>query len=123
MVKESAKVALVNLILNNDIFLGIWKQCPHCIAAQEMLDSLHLLPRTYLMNEDDPLLESLRTLARTAFSYSTVPLVFIKGRFIGGNSELQAMKNTISEYMNMPMLDHDLVLTKNGADFALRGAK
>lgn len=119
MVPSHVKGALIELITNNDIFLGIRRSCPHCSMLLKTLEGMSLVHRAYVMDESDPMLDSLRTMARTAFNFSTLPLVFLKGRFIGGNQQFQQIKKQVPDLLQREVLDQSLVLTKDGMEHSL----
>ena len=83
-------------ILNNkanDIFIFFyWNTCPHSIAAKSRLKNDKLSYKGYEISKNtEYVLNCLRDGSdKTGFdrNHRTVPIVFYKGKFIGGNSDL-----------------------------------
>lgn len=107
---------LVNLVCSNDIFIATASYCSYCVKLLQEIRRMNIPEETVrVINEAHPLLAELRKAAASAFNnYSTVPLVFIKGRFYKGYTDFMMIKDKISKYSSIPMLDKDLVLTKEG---------
>lgn len=69
-----------------DITIYTTSTCPHCNATKALLDGKGL---AYTNNEMDSRMAELNE-AKAKYGQSTVPIVLIDGKLIGGNSELQA---------------------------------
>lgn len=63
--------------------------CAYCVAAKRLLGKLGLPFDEVDLTWDHPLRERL---SRENDGYSTVPMIFVEGRFIGGYRELSALE-------------------------------
>jgi glutaredoxin-related protein len=79
-------------------FLIVKENCPSCIYAKQFLDSKGEKDVKYAeINTIRPdVLEKIRI--HFANNWSTVPMVYYKGRFIGGCDELVKNYNNVIQY-------------------------
>ena len=76
-----------------DIFVYSATYCPFCTRAKTTAQNASSNVGIYeLDTEADG--DSVRSILSSKFNHHTVPMVFVKGEFIGGNSELQALKSS-----------------------------
>lgn len=78
------------LIAANDVFVASKSYCPHCSSAKRLLAKV--TPNAYVleldtMEDGDDIQQALAKIT----GQRTVPNIFIKGKHIGGNSDLQAL--------------------------------
>lgn len=78
------------LIATNDVFVASKSYCPHCSSAKRLLEKV--TPNAYVleldtMEDGDDIQQALAKIT----GQRTVPNIFIKGKHIGGNSDLQAL--------------------------------
>lgn len=79
-----------NLIATKDVFVASKSYCPYCSAAKRLLQKA--APEAYIleldtMEDGDEIQQALAQIT----GQRTVPNIFIKGKHIGGNSDLQAL--------------------------------
>lgn len=79
-----------NLIKTKPVFVASKSYCPYCSATKRLLSEVY--PEAYILELDqmDEGNEIQAILAQIT-GQRTVPNVFIKGKHIGGNSDLQAL--------------------------------
>jgi glutaredoxin 3 len=70
-----------------DIQLYTSTYCPFCVRAKALLDSKGLAYTEHVMDGRDA---ELRAIKRQ-YGHSTVPIVVVDGRLVGGSDELQEM--------------------------------
>ncbi|KAI5171957.1 glutaredoxin 3 [Nematocida sp. LUAm3] len=119
MQEASVRETLVNMISSVDVFVGGMGYCPYCSRLIEALGKLqteYKFSMKYISDADsNSMISSLRELAKKAFDgYSTIPLLFVKGRFLGGYSDYMKIKDRFQDCLNMSFLEKSLILTKNG---------
>lgn len=78
------------LIATKEVFVASKTYCPYCTAAKRLLEKV--APQAYIleldtMEDGDEIQQALAQIT----GQRTVPNVFIKGKHIGGNSDLQAL--------------------------------
>lgn len=81
-----------NLIASNHIFVASKTYCPYCQATLRTFDQLGVQPNVLQLNQIDEGAE-IQDALREITGQTTVPNIFIDGKHIGGNSELQALKS------------------------------
>ncbi|KIG13649.1 Glutaredoxin 3 (Grx3) [Enhygromyxa salina] len=69
---------------NSDVVVYLTPMCPYCMMARRLLRSRGIPFETFDVSGN----AAARAWLRTATNQSTVPQIFIKGRSIGGYSEL-----------------------------------
>lgn len=62
--------------------------CPFCIRAKALLDERGIEYEDHDVSRDTALREQI---SASVGGYRTVPMIFLDGKFIGGNSELQVL--------------------------------
>ncbi|EHY65831.1 glutaredoxin 3 [Nematocida ausubeli] len=116
MVEVSSEMEqLKALILAKPIFAAIKTTCSFCVRFLSTIDKLKYADLTQTINErhHEPLLTKLREIVQKTYGHKTVPIVFINGRFIGGNDSFEKILKNIKNIMSLPRLDKSLVLTKD----------
>ena len=78
------------MIASNKVVIFSWVQCPYCVKAKQLFASLSKEVTAY---EIDKMPEggAIKTEIEKKFKHDTVPAVFIKGQFIGGFSDCDAL--------------------------------
>lgn len=79
-----------DLIKSKTVFVASKSYCPYCSATKKLLNDVY--PEAYVLELDtmEDGTEIQDALAKLT-GQRTVPNVFIKGKHIGGNSDLQAL--------------------------------
>lgn len=67
--------------------------CPHCVRAKSLLESHGVDTKVVELNMEDDGLEIQAVLFHIT-GQKTVPNIFVGGKHVGGNSELQALANS-----------------------------
>ncbi len=67
--------------------LYTWSQCPHCMAALELLDTRGIEHENHVMDDAPEKLDEVKR----RHSHSTVPIILLDGVFIGGADALRAL--------------------------------
>ena len=84
---------LINQIHTTPVLVYSWVNCPYCVRAKETLRKMGVNPVVYeldTMPNGDQILNHLFEMT----NQETVPNIFIGGKHIGGNSDLQdGLKN------------------------------
>ncbi|EIJ88266.1 glutaredoxin 3 [Nematocida parisii] len=111
-VKEHFK----SLILGTPIFAAIKTSCPFCVEFLNTINRLNYSNLLQTISEVNhaPLLEKLKEITYSNYGHKTFPMIFINGRFIGGNDSFNNVLSKIKSIMNMKQLDRSLVLTPDG---------
>lgn len=110
---ETAK-SLAAEILRADIFVAIKKVCPFCVKLLDTLQRMELAGNAHVISESHPLFADVRKAVQEAYLFKTVPVVFVRGRFVGGNSDFMEIKHKIKDLMEMPKLDPELLFSDAG---------
>jgi glutaredoxin 3 len=81
---------LTQAIGANSAVVFSWVRCPYCVKAKALLAQVSKDVKSY---EVDSLADGkeLHNAVIAATGHETVPAVYIKGKFIGGFSELDAL--------------------------------
>lgn len=92
MVSPQVRLKVEALIKSKPIFVASKTYCPYCTQAKNTLAAI--TKDVYILeldNEDDgaEIQEALQEIT----GQRTVPSIFIGGKHIGGNSDLQALKS------------------------------
>ncbi|GMG19565.1 unnamed protein product [Ambrosiozyma monospora] len=96
MSKQSVE-KIQNLIKSKQVFVASKSYCPYCKASKQLLDEINA--DAYVIELDQvsdggDLQDALASIT----GQRTVPNIFIGGKHIGGNSDLQALgKKAITE--------------------------
>jgi glutaredoxin 3 len=64
-----------------------WSSCPFCRRAKAILDDKGVEYTEHVMDGKDKELRAIKE----KYGHSTVPIVLVDGRFIGGCSDLEAL--------------------------------
>lgn len=100
---SNAKQLVQDLIAGNTVFVASKSYCPYCTATKTLLlKTLGLKEKTDDGEDEDAVVKIIELdnrkdgaeIQRALYEItgqSTVPNVFIKGKHIGGNSDLQAL--------------------------------
>lgn len=87
------KTKVKNLIDSNSIFVASKSYCPYCKETLSTLEDLKVQPYVLQLNQIGDGSEIQDALAEIT-GQSTVPNIFIDGKHIGGNSDLQSLKRS-----------------------------
>jgi len=71
-----------------DVTIYTTRFCPFCVAAKRLLESLGVEPIERALESDDELRQRL---SKENGGWSTVPMIFIGDRFVGGFEDLQQL--------------------------------
>ncbi|ODV64114.1 dithiol glutaredoxin GRX1 [Ascoidea rubescens DSM 1968] len=82
-----------NLINSNHIFIASKTYCPYCQATLQTFDDLKQKPYVLQLNKISDGSE-IQSALKEITNQSTVPNIFIDGKHIGGNSDLQLLKSS-----------------------------
>lgn len=93
MVSKEVISKVQTLIKSNHIFVASKSYCPFCKSAIGLLSSLGEKPLILQLNEI-PDGGDIQDALQQITGQSTVPNIFIDGKHIGGNSDLQAINST-----------------------------
>lgn len=90
MTSQAVKDKIDAHIKNDNVFAATKSYCPHCKATKQLLDQLKI---EYSYEDLDLLPEGaeMQEYLQEVSGQRTVPNIFIKGKHIGGNSDLQAL--------------------------------
>ena len=96
MVSQTAVQRVKALTTQKPVFIAAKTWCPHCKAARALLFEALAVPADKVvlleldtMEDGAEVQDSLAEIT----GQSTVPCIFIDGKFIGGNSDLQALNS------------------------------
>ena len=89
---------LQELISNSNVVVFSKPGCPFCAKTKDLFKSLNIAYDEKSIAEDanNKLFEEVNK----QYNHETLPAVFVKGQFIGGNSDVQA-KNEAGELTKM----------------------
>jgi len=93
MASKEIVTKVKSLIESNSIFVASKSYCPYCRETLSTLDGLNVKPYVLQLNEINDGSEIQDALAEIT-GQSTVPNIFIDGKHIGGNSDLQSLKRS-----------------------------
>lgn len=79
---------LLEQIRNNPVLVYSWVNCPYCKKAKETLAKMRIHATIFDLDKM-PSGNSILSDLRAEFQQETVPIIFIGGKHIGGNSDLQ----------------------------------
>lgn len=92
MVSKEIISAVEQAIKNNKVFVASKTYCPYCQATLKTFEQTSVQPYVMQLNtmaDGDAIQEYLKELT----GQRTVPNIFINGKHIGGNSDLQQLKS------------------------------
>ncbi len=78
------------LIASNRVVIFSWVHCPYCVKAKQLFATLTKDVTTYEIDQM-PNGKAMKVEIEKKFRHDTVPAVFIKGDFIGGFSDCDAL--------------------------------
>lgn len=93
MARKEIITKVKNLIDSNGIFVASKSYCPYCRETLSTLDDLNVQPYVLQLNQISDGSDIQDALAEIT-GQSTVPNIFIDGKHIGGNSDLQSLKRS-----------------------------
>lgn len=93
MAKQEVITKVKGLIQSNSIFVASKTYCPYCQETLRTFDDLNIKPYVLQLNQIGDGSDIQDALAEIT-GQSTVPNIFIDGRHIGGNSDLQSLKRS-----------------------------
>ncbi|OAG29923.1 glutaredoxin 3 [Nematocida displodere] len=115
LVSREVQNKLVDMIGASNIFLAIKTTCPWCTKIQTALKEIGLLEQATIISEQSPLLPGVREMVANTYKFMTVPILFVKGRFVGGYSDFVSLKGEIvSKYQALSMLAKQDIMTQCG---------
>ncbi|OMJ65426.1 hypothetical protein SteCoe_38251 [Stentor coeruleus] len=84
---------LIEQIRNTPVLVYSWVHCPYCVRAKDTLRKMGITPVIYELDQmpnGDAIMNHLYEIT----NQETVPNIFIGGKHVGGNSDLQdGLKN------------------------------
>ncbi|KAI5192055.1 glutaredoxin 3 [Nematocida minor] len=115
-VSKEDLIQLKTLILSEPIFAAISKTCKYCTMFMSSMKELKQESNLFIMNKDTHglLFDKLRHVVKEVYKHRTVPIIFIKGRFIGGFSDFQKYTGNIKGLLALESLEKALVFTEEG---------
>jgi glutaredoxin 3 len=87
------KAAIGMQVSSNPIMIYSKDYCPHCIRAKLLLDNQGVKYMSREINLEEDGVETQAILYHMT-SQKTVPNIFVAGKHVGGNSELQAVSSS-----------------------------
>ncbi|KAH3687002.1 hypothetical protein WICPIJ_002027 [Wickerhamomyces pijperi] len=93
MVSKEILTKVQSLISTSHIFVASKSYCPYCKATLDTLKTLGAKANIVQLNQVDDG-EEIQDALYEITGQRTVPNVFIDGKHIGGNSDLQALKSS-----------------------------
>lgn len=93
MVSKEVIAKVQGLIQSNQIFIASKSYCPYCRSTIGTFASLGVKPLVLQLDEL-PDGQQIQDALREITGQNTVPNIFIEGKHIGGNSDLQAINST-----------------------------
>lgn len=91
MVSKEIINTVQQAIKSHEVFVASKSYCPYCQASLKTFDQLGVKPYVLQLNQMDEGSE-IQSYLRELTGQSTVPNIFIGGKHIGGNSDLQELK-------------------------------
>jgi glutaredoxin 3 len=83
-------MSLAPLVASNRVVIFSWVQCPFCVRAKQLFAGLTKDVSAYDIDRM-PEGNAIQAEIIKQFNHDTVPAVFIKGQFIGGFSDCDAL--------------------------------
>ena len=83
-------MSLPQLIASNRVVIFSWVQCPYCVRAKQLFSTLTKDVTAYDIDRM-PEGENIHQQIISQFNHETVPAIFVKGQFVGGFSDADAM--------------------------------
>lgn len=101
MVSPAVKERVDKHIANDVVYVASKSYCPHCKATKNLLTELKI---DYVYEDLDFIEEGpeIQAYLKELTGQNTMPNIFIKGKHIGGNSDLQALHK---EGKLLPLVD------------------
>jgi glutaredoxin 3 len=93
MVSREVVKSVQNLIQTNPVFVASKSYCPYCKSSLGTFASLGIKP-TVLQLDEIPEGDDIQAALKEITGQGTVPNIFIEGKHIGGNSDLQSLKSS-----------------------------
>lgn len=92
MISATTKALVDNLIKQSKVYVASKSYCPYCTATKNLLKSLGI---SFEVQELDNISDGaeIQSYLAEITGQRTVPNVFINGKHIGGNSDLQALNS------------------------------
>jgi glutaredoxin 3 len=83
-------MSLAALSVSKRVVIFSWVQCPYCVRAKELFAGL---TKDVVAYDIDKMPEggAIKAEIEKQFNHDTVPAVFIKGKFVGGFSDCNAL--------------------------------
>lgn len=91
MVSKAALAKVQELIDSNAVFVASKSYCPYCNSAKALLSSYDVVNIKIVELDEVSDGSELQAALKEISGQSTVPNIFIGGKHIGGNSDLQAV--------------------------------
>lgn len=103
-------------ILSTPILAVIKGTCIYCTRFMNKIKELDCTDslRTIEEGTDTKFYHTLRSVVKQVYNHSTVPAIFINGRFIGGYDDFQKVAGNVRALIKMTPLHESLVLSKDG---------
>ncbi|KAG7192444.1 uncharacterized protein KQ657_001845 [Scheffersomyces spartinae] len=92
-ISPEAKAEVQKLIDSNTTMMFSKSYCPYCKASKKLLNETGVDYKVVELDKIDKGLE-MQGAIKEKWGQTTVPAIFFKGDLIGGNSDLQSLKNT-----------------------------
>ena len=88
-------MALAPLVASAKVVIISWVKCPFCVKAKALLQPM-VAEADYKAYDVDTMDngEAIRAEIKQHYNHETVPAVFIKGEFVGGFSEVDALNSS-----------------------------
>ncbi|KAK7204869.1 putative GRX1-glutaredoxin [Myxozyma melibiosi] len=92
----SAQAKVKEYVAKNPIMVFSKTYCPYCVHAKSLLEKESKAVAAKVLELDEMGREGseLQNAVKELYQHRTVPAVFIGGKFIGGDSDLTALKNS-----------------------------
>lgn len=91
---------VADLINGSTVVMFSWVKCPFCVRAKALLGPLTTDMKVYEIDTMEGG-DDMKAQIERDYNHDTVPAIFIKGIFVGGCSDVQALN---SEGKLVPML-------------------
>jgi glutaredoxin 3 len=98
MATAAAKTKTESIINDNPVAVFSKSYCPYCKASKELLTSLGAKFYAIELDQVEDGSE-IQAVLKDISNQGTVPNIFIDGKHIGGNSDLQAQKKDLPELL------------------------
>jgi glutaredoxin 3 len=83
-------VELDEIINSAPVIVFSKSKCPHCVSTKDLLDRKGIFYHVFELNNRNDLAQEVVQITRQR----TVPIIFINGKHIGGNSDLQELEES-----------------------------